>query len=109
MCYQIVDGYIPDIGIAIVPPALFQHLPGIVAVIGISDRRGIAAGKIQGPEVRAQPGFHIGRRRSVDRIAEQEGFSPFSSLLVNDKKLVLDGRRSVRAEDEKGFIRSYYG
>jgi len=58
MCYQIVDGYIPDIGIAIIPPALFQHLPGIVAVIGISDRRGIAAGKIQGPEVRAQPGFH---------------------------------------------------
>ena len=109
MPYQIVDGYIPDIGIAIIPLALFQYLPGIVPVIGISDWRGIAAGKIQGPEVRAQPGFHIGRRRSVDRIAEKEGFSPFPPLLVNDKKLVPEGGRPVRAEDEKGFIRSYYG
>lgn len=109
MLYQIIDGYIPDIGIAIIPLALFQYLPGIVPVIGIGDRRGIATGKIQGPEVRAQPGFHIRRRRSVDRIAQQDGFSPFSGFLVNDKKLVLDGRRSVGAEDEKGFIRSYYG
>jgi len=103
-----VDGYIPYIRIAIIPQALLQHLHGILPVVGISYRRGIAAGKIQGSEVRAQPGFHIGRRRPVDRIAEQDRFSPSPSLPVDDKKLVPDCRWPVRAEDEKGFIRSHY-